>query len=595
MKFFRKFFKTAKSLLQANGIVFSPLFKRLPHYTVQRSLDDLRSATNLAMMAFPQGMAYALIAGLPIQYGLYAFIGASLVGPFLSSSRFSSYGPSNATAVLILSTFLALNMSPSEMLISVPILGLLAGLYLIIGAFANVARLIQYISRTVITGYITAAALLIIVNQIKNVLGLDIPKSSSFFAVLYHNITHITATHWPALLLAVLSTGTYIFFQRKFKKLPGVALTILLMGGLAAGMNAQQWNVATLDSIRLDEWRFAMIALDPHRISGLATAALALAFLITLESTSIGKSLASRAGDRLNANQEMLGLGAANIGSALVGGMPSSSSLTRSSLNYRSGAWSGLSNVYAAIIVLVLLVALSPLIRFIPVPTLAVVVIAIGISLFNKHQILIVSRATKSDAITFFVTLSAGVFLALDTAIYLGSATAILLFLRKVAEPELVEYTFSDEGVLCELDQGQTRPDPEISIVHVEGELFFGASEVFYNQTRRVCEDPNLKVLILKLRNAHRLDASAVLALEELLQFMREKERYLIICEARKDTIRIFKNSGLLEAIGRDNIFTDNTTNLTASAAAAIRRAKTLLQGQEAKVSIYVGTEKHEQ
>ena len=142
--------------------------------------------------------------------------------------------------------------------------------------------------------------------------------------------------------------------------------------------------------------------------------------------------------------------------------------------------------------------------------------------------------------------------------------------------PELVEYTFTDEGQLTQLEDNK-RTHPEISIVHVEGELFFGAVELFRDQMRRIVEDPNLKIVVLKMRNAHHLDATSVLSLEELIVYMKDLDRYLLVSEARKDVIRVLKNSGLLEIIGRENIFPDVTQNPTLSTARALKRAQELL------------------
>ena len=133
----------------------------------------------------------------------------------------------------------------------------------------------------------------------------------------------------------------------------------------------------------------------------------------------------------------------------------------------------------------------------------------------------------------------------------------------------------------------KTSPQPEVSIVHVEGELFFAAAELFYEQIRRVVEDPNLRVLVLKLRNAHHLDATSVLALEELLDYLREKNCHVLLCEVRKDTLRIFRDSGLLPRMNRRNIFLDSPSNPTLSTAKAIRRAKDLVKGEKAHVTIY--------
>jgi SulP family sulfate permease len=204
-------------------------------------------------------------------------------------------------------------------------------------------------------------------------------------------------------------------------------------------------------------------------------------------------------------------------------------------------------------------------------------------------------KATRSDAIVFVVTFLAALLVRLDFAIVLGAATSILLFIRKAAEPELVEYSFNAEGQLAEMEGHARQAGSEVSIVHVEGDLFFGAAELFRDQTRRMCSSPDLKVVVLKMRNAHNLDATSVLALEELATYMRSTGRHLLLSEARKDLIRVLINSGLIESIGRDNIFPDSVRNPTLSTAKALRRAKTFLDGEDARVSIFVEEKKKEQ
>jgi len=152
----------------------------------------------------------------------------------------------------------------------------------------------------------------------------------------------------------------------------------------------------------------------------------------------------------------------------------------------------------------------------------------------------------------------------------------------------MVEYAFNDKGELAQTSDTVKRDTPEVSIVHVEGELFFGAAELFRDQTRRICDDPNLKVVILKMRNAHHMDATGVMALEELVRYMNELGRYLILSEAKADLIRVLKNSGLYDFIEERNIFRDDPSNPTMSTAKALRRAKEHLGDLEANVSIYV-------
>ena len=233
-------------------------------------------------------------------------------------------------------------------------------------------------------------------------------------------------------------------------------------------------------------------------------------------------------------------------------------------------------------------IAFGPLTGYIPQCVLAVLVIIIGLSLINKRAIRIVSHATGSDAVVFGATFTSALFLPLDTAIYIGVALSIMLFLKKVARPEMVEYNFNDDGQLAELQDRTKRQQPEVSIVHVEGELFFGAADLFRDQIRRICEDPNLKIVVLKMRNAHHMDASGVMALEELVRYMNEKGRYLILSEVKADIVKILKNAQLYDYIEERNIFRDQPANPTLSTAQALRRAKEQLGHTDASVSIYV-------
>jgi SulP family sulfate permease len=276
-----------------------------------------------------------------------------------------------------------------------------------------------------------------------------------------------------------------------------------------------------------------------------------------------------------------------NFGCSLLSGMPASGSLTRSSLNIQSGAKTSFSNLLAGIFVLIGYIFLGSVVSYIPVPSLATLVVFIGASLIKGRQIQAVSRATKSDAITFAVTLFVGLIFSLQMAIFAGVITSILLFLRKVSEPEMVEYGYNEDGELTELSAKTRRPVPEVSIVHVEGELFFAAADLFYEQMRRVGEDPNLRVLVLKLLNAHHLDATSVMAMEELLDYLKDKNCHVLLCEVRRDVLRILKNSGVLSRMNRKNIFPHTISNPTLSTAKAIKRAKSLTTGEETRVTIY--------
>ena len=584
--------QTASAAKDYNILDFFPLRKSLAGY--QRDFKghlsgDTRAGVNVALLAFPQGMAYALIAGLPIEYGIYGSAVAAMVAPIFAKSHYITLGPTNATSVMLLSAFASLGIAGPQMLSLVPLLILMVGLFVVIGAYFKVANFVQYISRSVITGYITAAALLIIANQLPKALGLSLPrKGATFYDSLTLISSHIDTLHWTTVGISLATMALYILLNRCCKTLPNVAICLVAISAGSALFLEPAANVALLSGINAADWSLQLPTLAWSDIQLLASPALAIALLCILEGISIGKSLAAKTGARLNGNQAMFSIGMANIGCAFFSGMPASGSLTRSSLSAISGGRSVLASFISGVIVFIGAYVLGPYTKFIPQSALAVLVIVIGISLLNKHAIRIVTRATKSDAFVFVTTFVSGLIMPLDSAIYIGVGISIVLFLKKVARPEMVEYAFNKEGHLAEMNTAEQRGTPEVSIVHIEGELFFGAADLFQDQMRRICEDPNLKIVVLKMRNAHNMDATAVMALEELLRYMAEKDRYLILSEVKSDLIRVLKNSGLYDIIEARNIFTDEPSNPTLSTANALKRAKDHLGDDTANVSIYV-------
>lgn len=223
---------------------------------------------------------------------------------------------------------------------------------------------------------------------------------------------------------------------------------------------------------------------------------------------------------------------------------------------------------------------------------LAALVLANAVSLFDGKLLRICYRSTPGDAVVLIITFVAALLLPLHVAIFIGVILSVSLFLRKAARPELVEYTFDGEGTLLELRNEKDRL-PQISIVHVEGDLFFGAADLFRKQVARIAEDPSLSVIVLRMRNARNLDATSVCALEELIKFTREKGRHLIVSGASREVFRILRKSGVLRLLqedckkGESNIFLIEHKNPNMSTRRALMRAQQLMGSQQADISIY--------
>ena len=583
--------KKLQALLRASHLDPLPLLRTLRDYSPRKARADAGASVNVALLDFPQGMAYALLAGLPVQFGIFCSALSSIVGPFFASSRFVMLGPTNATAVMLLSAFLTLGYSPAQAAAAMPVLLLLVGLFMVVGALMRVASITQYISRSVIAGYITAAACLIIVNQLKTALGMDVPRAGTFAESLVNLLQGMATVDWQAAAVAALTLAIYLPLRRYAQALPVVALTLVAASAATFGLGALAGiQVAMLEPISVTQWPLSLPVFEWSEFNDLANAALAIAFLSLLESSSIAKTLAAQAGDRIDLNQQMLSMGAANCACAFGSGMAVSGSLTRSMLNYRSGAQSAVASIFSGLLLILGLFLFGGLIAYIPKPSLALLVIMVGLSLINPRQIRVMLETTRSDAAVFLSTLIGGLVLPLDTAIYLGAMLSIALFVRKAARPELKEIAFDETGNLVERHAERTRP--EIAIVHVEGDLFFASSDVFLEQMRHLASHHTQRVIIIRMRNAHHLDATAALTIKDLIRFARSHNCEILVSGAHGSIESVFRRSGLMDDLGEDKFFRHDPANINLSTRHALKRAQQLTGIESADITIFAAEKK---
>ena len=550
---------------------------------------DIFAGLNVAMLAIPQGMAYALIAGIPVFYGVIGSGFASLLGGLFGGKRFITLGPTNATAVLLFGMFASLGMIDGrgqiseQGLILIPCLLFLTGGVLILAGILGVSFFVKFISRTVITAYITAASLLIIVNQLKNALGIEIVSTepvTNLLGSLEFLVLNFNQCSFHEITISLFTGFLFLSLKKVFPFLPNVAISLVLSSLLAATLNHYGLDLTLLEPYSKNTDIFLIPNLEKFysNMPILMETACALALLIVIEGLAIGRSLSSKCGERIDSKRETLSFGISNIICSFSASMPCSGSLTRSSLNINSGAMTKASNIFSGIIMILLFIALSNYIEFISLASLSTLVIFIGCSLIKARNLKTVIKATRSDCITFLVTFAIATLFTLQTSIFVGVFVSILFFLKKVAVPEMIEQGYNEKGELTDYSEKTMKLIPEVSIVHVEGELFFAAADLFYEQIRRSYDNPNVKVIILKLLNAHHLDATSVMALEELIESFKKTNCHVLICGIRKDILKVFKDSGLLSRMNRQNLFPHSYNNPTLSTANAVKHAKELLK-----------------
>jgi len=561
-----------------------PLADEIPYYTWAKLKADFLAGSTVSLVSIPQAIGFALIAGLPPLMVIMSVVVGGFVCALFSSSRHMVFGPTNSISIILAATLHSLSggsLSPAELAL---VLALLIGVFQVIAGLAQMGKLTQFISRSVIIGYGTAIGLLLAFSQIPNLMGAAVVHGGvwDMFMAASAHIIPLNFNPFP-ICMGVVTLLIFWVIERLLPRWPSELIGLIFLSLLTQYLGLQVLGIRTIQdegSLAAAIPSFIGMPFDSSNwavVPPLITAALAIAILGMLEAVSISKSLAAKSGQRLDANQELVAMGSANVANSLFGAMPGSASFARSATNIQSGAQTQIAALLSSVIVLGALFFVAPLINYIPVPSLAAHLIRIGLKMINREQIRIAWRSTKSDAVVFAVTLLAAFFLKLDTAIYVGVGLSLALFLRKASAPSLVEYGFNEQGQLAELDGSENRGNSAISIVHVEGELFFGAADLFQEQVRLLAGDGGIKIVILRMKNARHLDATSVMSLLQLHDYLGQTGRHLLVSGINPDVEKVLRKSGARKQIGVENIFPAEA-NLTMSTKRALLRASQLLQ-----------------
>lgn len=578
---------------QIKANLIPPLWRSLSGYTRATLRADLVAAATVAIITIPQSIGFALVAGLPIQAVVATAIVGSLVCACYSSSRHLVFGPTNTISIILGGAVVSLADVPLPPLAKVLLLGCMIGIIQLAAGLTKTGQLTQFISRTVIIAYTTAVGVLITVGQLGNLLGIERGPTAGLPATVLHLGTHLISRQVDVASMAVGLGGLVLLFglRRWRPGWPDGLLVLLLASAVSAILRLDLHGVRLVRDLGEISGAIPIFLGFPLNHEGMqlvpriTSTAIAIALLGMLEAVSIAKGLAARSGQRIDPNQELIGMGLGNLAASAFGAIPGSASFLRSAANLQSGGRTQLATVFSSLGVLLAVLLISPLLNYIPIAALAAYLISIALRLFKPDEIRIARRVTRADAAVFWITLVAALFLQLDTAIYVGIGVSLVLFLQKASTPTLVEHAFDHSGQLTEIDSPNERNSAQVSIIHVEGDLFFGAADLFQDGIHHLAEDPNIRVFILRLKNARHLDATTVIALGQLLTSLRAQGRFLLISGIHGDVAAVLKRSGLIARIGSENIFPAEE-NPTLATKKALLRAQVLI-GAEPRLRVF--------
>ncbi len=593
-------------------ISFACLKKDVVGYSWQKLRGDLSAGLSVAMITIPQAMAFALMAGLPLSCGIFAAIFSSAIAALAGSSRHMVCGPGNATAIMILGVTAEVVQTYYPHL---PImereglaLGILTQLTLLVALFQmlialfRMGKLTQFVSYSVVVGYVLGVACAVIIGQGYTLLGIPPPEGmTSLYQKIFYMTTHFHNAHLPTAIVGVGSMLLIVMLQRIDRRVPASAVMLFLIGGsvyligyflfsnelpieLSYAHILQKRILLVGDAGSIDGFipRIAFPSFHIGLLNSLLPAAFAISLVSILETISVAKSLAAVSGQRLSIDQEILGLGMGNLSSSFMGAMPISGGLSRSNVILSIGGETRFAAVYNCLFVFLLLVFFGPFVTRIPLASLAAILLIHSARMFNKEQLLLCLKATSSDALVLGVTLFSCIFFSFDLAFFIGVALSVTLYLNKAAAPRLLECSIDEAGKLQSIHAVPQEGARTIRLIKVEGELFFGAADLFQRTLQTIAEDDTAtKVIILQMRNARDMDATACLALKQLHDYLVRSGRVLIACEITHPIWEVLSHSGMIERIGKEYLFIADEFQPHLSAQRALRKAQEFLAKKE--------------
>lgn len=579
--------------------------KDLTGYSLDLFRQDAAAAISVALLTVPQAMAYALLAGLPLTCGLFAAIYSSMIAAIFGSSRHLIVGPSNAIAILvqsgtseILFTYYRGLTGPELDMVAVQILTqltLLIGVMQILAAGFKLGRLTQFVSHSVVVGYIAGAAIAVIVNQLFTFLGVTrMAGEHSLYEKGAYLVTHFYEGNWPTAVIGISSLILLVILKRTDSRIPAPVITLALAAVVVSLLNYPFFSTVETEGDLESHWQkvllvgdtghfydvvpnFGLGFFDTGIMNQMLPFAFAVALLSVMETSSVAKSIAASSGQRLSINQEIFGIGMGNFLSSFISAMPVAGSPSRSGLNYANGGQTRMAAILNALFVILIIYSFSFLIMHIPLAALSALLLVTAASIVNARQFFLCIKATSSDAFVLWVTLLSCIFFSLDIAFYIGIVISITLYLKKAAIPQLVEYDIDESGELMNLDIAKCQEHRTIRVIKVEGELFFGAADLFQTTLKTIAEDDtSTRVIILQLKNARDIDATVCLALQQLCDYLRGSGRHLIACGVTQQIWDVLSDSGMVEKIGKENLFIFDERNPHLYMLKALHRAKEL-------------------
>ncbi len=521
---------------------------------------DVIAGLTVAAVAIPQAIAYASIAELPPQAGLYTAMVGAIVGSLWGCSRFLATGPVNASSLLVLPILLAVAAPGTpEYLLAAGLVAVLAGALGIVLALLRFGALVTLASRSVLIGFTTGAAIHIAVGQTRHLLGLHLPAEPELYQLIHSISSQIRETNVFSLAVGLGTLVLVVAFGRIGRRVPAALFAIAVAGAAVWFFDLQALGVEVVGAIPRSlpppTWVTTRIFPNMHLLYSVAVGSMAVAALGLIEASAASQTLARRAGDRLNSNQEFFGQGLANIATGLLSGYPCSGSFTRSALAYQTGARTHLTGVITGIAILIGVLLFAPIAGLIPKAAIAGVLLVVAWGMLDTPAIMRVIRTSRGDAAIMGITFAATIFLPLDFAVLSGVVFSLAFFVIRSSLPRVVPVV-PDPTYRHFVNNPDAPACPQLGVMNIRGPLFFGAVYHLEEELRHNYElHPGQDHLVLRLHGVDICDLTGIEMLEATVQTYRKIGGDVFLVRPRKPVLDIMEQSGFLdETLRRDHL-----------------------------------------
>ena len=522
---------------------------------------DLIAGLTGSIIVLPQAVAFATIAGLPPQYGLYAAMVPSAAAALLGSSRHLVSGPTTAISIVVFASISPLAEPGSPQYISLVLtLTFLTGVFQVVMGLARLGGLVNFISHTVIIGFTAGAAILICSSQLKNFFGLGIPRGASVIEIVAYFFGHLAEIQPMVVLVGALTLGVGILARRILPRVYMIAA--MVAGSLAAyALNlSYDAGIRTVGALPSHLPPLSMPDFSSSAIQQTTFSAMIITILALTEAVAIARSIAVKSGPSIDSNQEFIGQGLSNILGGFFSGYASSGSFNRSGVNYAAGAETPLAAVFSAAFLAVIVLVVAPLAAYLPIPAMAGILFLVAWGLIDLHHIGAILRQHRREsvvlAITFFGTL-----IDLEKGIFLGIITSLIFYLHRTSHPNIRPYAPIAADIADPrrkfTDAGPEAPRcPQLEMIRMEGSIFFGAVEHVQHAFKAIdARAPCKRHLMLFSRAVNFID----LAGAELLAKEAERRRALggglYLVGVQPGFSRMLITGGHVHKVGAENLF----------------------------------------